>query len=167
MKTLNLFISLLSISTLLLIGCFGNSNKKESNQVESKQVESLTTNEQVQTPSNADRLISNQRPRFRIIRATAVEYLDKEISIYGYCSLNQSYFGGYEDSNKTHYCISIDDNEGVSLFIYFEKSKNKELFNLLSESDRVPLKLKIVNLSERFHPILSQIFEGLSWQVIK
>ncbi|HEY5591013.1 MAG TPA: hypothetical protein VIK55_08335 [Paludibacter sp.] len=162
MKTLIIFISLLSITSLLLIGCCGNSNKKESNQVESS-----TFNEQVQAPSKADRLISDQRPKFKIIRATAVEYIDKEISIYGYCSLSQYYFGGYEDSNKTHYCINIEDNEGISLTVYFEKSKNKELFNLLSESDRVPLKLKIVNLSDRFHPILPQLFEGLSWKMIK
>lgn len=162
MKVIRLSIGTLCISSFLLIGCCGNSNKKESNPVES-----INSNEQGQIPSKAEQLISDQRPRFKIIESTIVEYLDKEITVFGYCSLDGFYMGGYENSQESYYCVSIDDNEGVTFRAYFEKSKNKELFNILSESDRVPLKLRIVSLSHKFHPILAKLFEGVSWQLIK
>lgn len=162
MKTLKLFISTLSITSLLLIGCCGNNSKKESNQVESS-----NTNEQVQRPTKAEQLISDQRPRFKVIKSTIVEYLDKEITVYGFCTMSDYYNGlGYRDASSTHYCTSIMDNKGESFHVYFEKSKNKDLFNLLSEKDRVPLELRIICLSSKYMSEAGTQFEGFSWKMI-
>ncbi len=164
MKVIKLFICTISFAFFLMSGCCEkNINRKEVAQIESSDID-----DQVQSQTKAEQLISNQKPRFKVIRSTITEFQDKELIVYGYCTLHDYFNGlGYREANITHYCVAVENNDFERIYAYFEKNENEKLLQILSESDRVPMKLKISCLSSKFQMEAGPQFEGLSWQLIK
>jgi hypothetical protein len=55
------------------------------------------------------------------------------------------------------------------VYIYFNKSENREVYELLGTvKDRIPMKIETIEMESRFNSHSPQyLAEGMSWEVLK
>lgn len=120
--------------------------------------------------SKKKKIIKDQRPTFKMLNAMPSDYLEKRLTVYGYATIGSYYNYGYRNANTSHYQVRLGDLDYQAIDIYFPKSKNKKLFELLGQasSDGVQLKVEVIELESRYVSHCTQyLAEGISWGVMK
>ena len=115
-----------------------------------------------------NKLILSQQISLKQLNASRIEYYEKPIELLGYIELSDYYNYGYSKSESTHYSYKLRDPNGDIVQIYFLKSKSKTLFDILSQKDKIAVKVKVVassNLQEKnFGNVL---LEGISFEKLE
>jgi hypothetical protein len=120
--------------------------------------------------SRIDKMIKDQRPTFKMLNAMPTDYVGKKLILYGYAEIRTYYNYGYRYATTSHYSVRLKDSDYENIGIYFPKSENEKLFELLGQagSDGIPLRVEAIELESRYESHQTQyLAEGQSWQVLK
>jgi len=136
-------------------------------------------NQQIQDTSSIEKeikedlliwkIINDQRPTFKMLNAMPIDYVGKKLILCGMAEISDSYYGGYHDATTSYYSVSLRNFDYDGISIYFLKSDNKKLFEILgqAESRGVPLRVKAELLESKYKSGSPYLAEGLSWEVLK
>ncbi len=115
-----------------------------------------------------EQVISEQGKKFRVIKSTIDEYIDKPTIIYGWCQLGY-YFNGKYDESSLWYCIEIFDVENEKLYVYVDKAEeeNRNIYDILKSGEKVPMSWIVNCPSYRYSVHAGPQFEGLSWRELE
>ena len=115
-----------------------------------------------------NKLILSQQISLKQLNASRIEYYEKPIELLGYIELSDYYNFGYSKSESTHYSYKLKDPNGDIVQIYFLKSKSKTLFDILSQKDKIAVKVKVVASSHLQEKNWGNIlFEGISFEKLE
>lgn len=122
----------------------------------------------IEKEKTPEQIITEQGKRFRIIKSTIDEYINKPTIIYGWCQLGY-YFNGKYNESSLWYCIEIFDVENEKLYVYVDKAeeKNRNIYDILKSGEKVPMSWIVNCPSYRYSVHAGPQFEGLSWRELE
>ncbi|GEM_PF-1908252 len=110
-------------------------------------------------------LIESKSVNYKRLSAAKTEYYGKEFDVYGYIELSDYYNCGYGDSESSHYSFVIKDGNRYDLRVYFKKSISQNLFDLLVDNDKLPVRLKVKG-TKKDEGICDLMCEGIDFEII-
>jgi len=173
---------LVVLATVLLCCSCGKGQEKRENRVQGEKVRkqpeyagcSLKTSpENVKLPAN--------EYTFRMLNSSPGEFVDMELTVYGYAELAEYYNWGYAGDRDRYYSVCVYESGSLGaapghswIHVYFLKKEHRDLFEFLGRSEcrAVPMEFRVVQHAERYGCYLGTpckageyLAEGLGWSL--
>lgn len=98
----------------------------------------------IDTLSVIEKLIEEQRPTFYMLNEKPSIYVGESLFVYGYASFSDNYDEGLSrESREEYYLVLLWNNNIERIQVYFKKKDNRELYEILSREDDIPMKMKV------------------------